>query len=139
MRSFTVVCLAAFLSTPAPVAAQTGTGAQVPLPAPVTISTCSGGLSSFELVEIATYDVTFRNAGPVAADRIRLSALYGRRGKRATFDLTGLFPPGTDVSRHLRHTVSGGLYSFRAEKNDCVVDYVHFTDGSSWSPPRPQP
>jgi len=124
MRSFTVLCLAAFLAAS---------------PAPVTISTCSGGLSSFELVEIATYDVTFRNAGPVAADEIRLSALYGRRGKRATFDVKGLFPPGADVSRHLRHTVSGGLYSFRSDKNDCVVDYVHFTDGSSWSPPRQQP
>jgi hypothetical protein len=138
MRSFTVACLAALLSTVAPAAAQTATGGPAPSPAPVTISTCSGGLSSCELVEIATYDVTFRNTASVAADRIRLSALYGRRGKRATFEITGLFPPGADVSRHLRHTVSGGLYSFRSDKNDCVIDFVHFTDGSSWSPPRPQ-
>jgi hypothetical protein len=138
MRSFTVLCLAAFLCTAEAVAAQTGTVGPAASPAPVTISTCSGGLSSFELIEFATYDVTFRNAGPVAADEVRLSALYGRRGKRATFDVTGRFPPGVDVSRHLRHTVSGGLYSFRSDKNDCVVDYVHFTDGSSWSPPRQQ-
>jgi hypothetical protein len=139
MRSFTVLCLAAFLSTVGTAAAQPATGGRAPSPAPVTISACSGGLSSFELVEIATYDVTFRNTAAVPADEVRLSALYGRRGKRATFDLTGLFPPSVDVSRHLRHTVSGGLYSFRSDKNDCVVDYVHFTDGSSWSPPRPQP
>jgi hypothetical protein len=107
--------------------------------APVTISTCSGGLSSFELVEIATYDVTFRNAGPAAADEIRLSALYGRHGKRATFDLAGVFPPGVDVSRHLRKTVTGGLYAFRSDRNDCVVDYVHFADGTSWSPARQKP
>src|ERR1700691_2610289 len=125
MRSFTVSCLAAFFCTAQAVAAQPAAGGAPARPAPVTISTCSGGLSSFELVEIATYDVTFRNAGPVAADRIRLSALYGRRGKRATCDLTGVFPPGVDVSRHLRHTVSGGLYAFRSDKNDCVVDYVH--------------
>ena len=139
MRSFTVACLAAFLSAAATAGAQPAAGGHAPSTAPVTISTCSGGLSSFELVEIATYDVTFRNAGPVAADEIRLSALYGRRGKRATFDLTGLFPPGADVSRHLRHTVSGGLYAFRSDRNECIVDYVHFTDGSSWSPPRQQP
>ena len=139
MRSFTVLCLAAFLSTVETAGAQPAAAGRAPLPAPVTISVCSGGLSSFELVEFATYDVTVRNTASVPADKIRLSALYGRRGKRATFDLTGLFPPNADVSRHLRHTVSGGLYSFRSDKNDCVVDYVHFTDGSSWSPPRQQP
>ncbi len=101
--------------------------------APVTISTCSGGISSIEFVEIASYDVTFRNRSSVPADEVRLSARYGRHEKRATFDVKGVFLPGADVSRHLRRTVNGGLFAYRSDQNDCFVDYVHFTDGSSWS------
>ena len=103
----------------------------------MTISVCSGGITSLELVEIASYDVTFRNRSAVAADEVRLSARYGRHEKRATFDVKGVFPPGADVSRHLRRTVNGGLFAYRSDQNDCFVDYVHFTDGSSWSRPAP--
>jgi len=103
--------------------------------APVTISVCSGGISSVEFVEIASYDVTFRNRSSVAADEVRLSARYGRHEKRATFDVKGSFPPGVDVSRHLRRTVNGGLFAYTSDQNDCFVDYVHFADGTSWVRP----
>jgi hypothetical protein len=102
-------------------------------PAPVTISACSGGITSIELVEIATYDVTFRNGAALSADEIRISARYGRHEKRATFDIKGVFPPGVDVTKHLRRTVSGGLFAYQSDRNDCFVDYVHFANGSSWS------
>ncbi|MBV8369690.1 MAG: hypothetical protein JO036_12295 [Candidatus Eremiobacteraeota bacterium] len=101
----------------------------------MTISVCSGGISSVEFVEIASYDVTFRNRSSVAADEVRLSARYGRHEKRATFDVKGSFPPGVDVSRHLRRTVNGGLFAYRSDQNDCFVDYVHFADGTSWVRP----
>jgi len=114
------------LAAPAAVGAQTG-----PRP-PVTISRCSGGITSVELVEIASYDVTLRNTTPVTADRVGLSARYGRHEKRATFELTGPFPPGVDVSRHLRRTVNGGLFAYRSDQNDCFIDYVHFTNGAFW-------
>jgi hypothetical protein len=137
MRSFAAAGLAVLLASIAPVAPVAAqTAVRTPAPGPVTISTCSGGLSSFELVEIATYDVTVRNTSSTLADQIRLSALYGHRGKRATFDLTGPFPPGVDVSRHIHKTVSGGLYAFRSDRNDCVIDYVHFADGTSWGSRR---
>lgn len=103
--------------------------------APVTISVCSGGITSIELVEIASYDVTFRNTTSVPADEIRFGARYGRHEKRAEFDLKGIFPPGTDVSRHVRRTVSGGLFSYISDTNDCTVDYVHFTNGTAWTRP----
>jgi hypothetical protein len=99
---------------------------------PVTISRCSGGITSLELVEVASYDVTVRNTSPVTADRIGLSARYGRHEKRATFDLIGPFPPDADVSRHLRRTVNGGLFGYRSDQNDCFIDYVHFSDGKVW-------
>lgn len=100
------------------------------------ISSCVGGIQSVEFVEIATYDVTLRNTAQVAADEIRLSARYGRHEKRATFDVKGTFEPGADVSRHLRRTVNGGLFGYWSDHNDCFVDYVHFTNGTSWSARR---
>ena len=134
MRSVLVACSLAALAA-APAVAASAAGSPANAQAPVTISACSGGISSVEFVEIASYDVTFRNRSSVPADEIRLSARYGRHEKRATFDLKGAFPPGADVSRHLRRTVNGGLFAYRSDQNDCFVDYVHFTDGSSWSRP----
>jgi hypothetical protein len=109
--------------------------AAAPAPAPVTISACSGGIHSIEFVEIASYDVTLRNTTSVPADEVRFSARYGRHEKRATFDVKAPFPPGADVSRHVRRTVNGGLFAYVSDTNDCTVDYVHFTNGSSWTRP----
>ena len=137
-RAVVAVC-ALFLSAvggwfagSAPADAQSGAAAPS---APVIIASCSGGITSVELVEIATYDVVLRNTSRVPADEIRLSARYGRHEKRATFDLKEVFPPGADVSRHLRRTVNGGLFSYWSDHNDCFVDYVHFTNGTSWTRP----
>jgi hypothetical protein len=109
--------------------------AAAPAPAPVTISVCSGGIHSVEFVEIASYDVTLRNTASVPADEVRFSARYGRHEKRATFDVKAAFPPGADVTRHVRRTVNGGLFAYVSDTNDCTVDYVHFTNGSSWTRP----
>ena len=136
MRTMLVWCGAACvaaLAASAPAGAQNGAGQANPAGAPVTISACSGGVTSIEFVETATYDVTMRNTAPVAADEIRLSVRYGRHEKRATFDLKEVFPPGVTVSRHLRRTVNGGLFSYWSDRNDCFVDYVHFTNGTSWT------
>ena len=134
MRALSVWCIGAALCMADPAAAQDAPGARPGGPSsPVTISACSGGITSIEFVEIAAYDVTFRNTAPVAADEVRFSARYGRHQKRAAFDLKGTFAPGAVVSRHVRRTVSGGLFSYQSDRNDCDVDYVHFTNGSSWS------
>jgi hypothetical protein len=102
-------------------------------PAPVTISACSGGIRSYELTEVASYEVTLRNTSPKPADEVRLSVRYGRHEKRATFDLKESFAPNADVTRRVRRNVSGGLYTYVSDQNDCTVDYVHFSDGSSWT------
>jgi hypothetical protein len=137
MTTSTIVCVLASLFTAAPAVAQSGTVSIAPPPAPVTISACRGGINSIELVEIATYDVTFRNTTAVPVDELRLSARYGRHEKRAAFDLKGPFAPGVDVSRHLRRTVSGGLFANWSDQNDCTVDYVRFANGTTWSRPAP--
>ena len=108
--------------------------AAAPQPAsPVAITVCRGGITSVELVEIAAYDVTLRNTSAVPADEVRFAARYGRHEKRATFDVKATFPPGVDVQRHVRRTVNGGLFAYTSDQNDCTVDYVHFTDGTSWT------
>jgi hypothetical protein len=112
-------------------AAYSARAAETPAP-PVTFSECRGGISSIELVELAAYNVTFRNTSAVAADEIRLSIPYGRH-KVANFDLRGTFNPQVDTSRALRKNVNGGLYAWRSSQNDCIVDFVHFTDGTTWN------
>jgi hypothetical protein len=124
------VCLAALFAAgiaPAAIAATE------PSP-PITVSDCRGGIASLELIEVAAYDVTFRNTAAVTADDVRLSIPYGRNGKRVSFDLHGTFAPGIDVARALRKTVGAGLYSYEKTANDCRVEYVHFIDGTSWTP-----
>lgn len=133
-RFATVLCAAAMCAGVVPAAARAATAAPAPVQSsPVTISVCSGGITSIELVEIASYDVTLRNTASVPADEIRFGARYGRHEKRAEFDLKGVFPPGADVSRHVRRTVSGGLFAYVSDQNDCTVDYVHFTNGTAWT------
>jgi hypothetical protein len=109
--------------------------AAAPAMAPVSISVCSGGIRSYELVEVASYDVTLRNVTARPADEVQLSARYGRHEKRATFDIKTAFPPGVDVKQHVRRTVNGGMFAYVSDQNDCTVDYVHFTDGTSWRRP----
>jgi hypothetical protein len=138
MRLFAVLVasgVAALLVPGLAARAQGRPGEVLSTSAPVVISACRGGITSIELVEIASYDVTLRNTTPLPADEIRLSARYGRHEKRATFDLKEPFLPGVEVTKHVRRTVSGGLFAYRSDQNDCFVDYVHFTNGSSWSRP----
>jgi hypothetical protein len=105
--------------------------------APVLVSDSRGGIASIELVEIAAYKVTLRNTSSITADEIRLAIPYGRR-KTATFDVHGTFEPGVDMQKSLRKTVGGGLYANESEQNTCIVQYVHFTDGTSWDKPEPK-
>jgi hypothetical protein len=120
--------LAAFM-----LAAAVAAGAQPsaePSP-PVTATDCSGGITSIELVEHASYDVTFRNTSNIAADYVQLEIPYGRR-KVATFDVHATFTPYVDLVQHLHKNLSGGLFAYTSNQNNCEVRYVHFVDGTSW-------
>ena len=96
------------------------------VPGPVSVSDCRGGVTSVELVELADYKVTFRNTAPVAIDQIRFAIPYGRR-KTAVFDLRERLEPNAEVTRHLKKTLSSGLYAYASTHNDCNIDFVHFT------------
>jgi hypothetical protein len=98
---------------------------------PVTATSCPGSITSIELVEHASYDVTFRNTSDVAADDVQLTIPYGRR-KVAKFDVRATFAPHADLVQHLHKNLSGGLFAYASDQNDCEVRYVHFVDGTSW-------
>ena len=112
-----------------------GTCAAAPAASPVTVSDCRGGIDSLELMEIAAYDVTFRNLTAVPADLVRITIPYGRRKKSVTFDIRGTFAPNVDVTRALRKTIGIGVYAYEKKQNPCRVERVHFADGSTWSAP----
>ncbi len=99
--------------------------------APVKITECKGGLAVVEFVELAAYDITFRNMSTVASDEIDVRINYGRK-KSATFKLKGQFSPQVDIKRRAQRTLGFGLYTYESDQNQCFVEYVHFVDGSSW-------
>ncbi len=133
LATIAAIAAAAFSFMPPAATAQQAS----PLPAaPVAISDCRGGIASLELVEIAAYDVTFRNTSTAVADEIRFRIAYGR-SKSIDFDIKGAFNPNVDVKRRLSHSVGIGLYTYTSSANTCTVQYVHFVDGSSWGQPRP--
>ncbi len=103
--------------------------------APISATSCRGGVTSIELVEHAAYDATFHNAANVAADDIHVAIPYGRH-RVATFDVESTFPPGADVSVHLHKNLSGGLFAYVSDDNACNIRYVHFVDGTTWGDPN---
>jgi hypothetical protein len=98
---------------------------------PVVATSCPGSITSIELVEHASYDVTFRNTSDIAADDVQVAIPYGRR-KVAKFDVHATFAPHVDLVQHLHKNLSGGLFAYASDQNDCEVHYVHFVDGTSW-------
>ena len=106
-----------------------------PPTAPIVATSCTGGVTSIELTEHASYDASFRNDAGVAADEIRVAIPYGRR-RVANFDVKQAFPPNAVVQVHLHENLPGGLYAYESDRNSCTVRYVHFVDGTQWSDPN---
>jgi hypothetical protein len=72
----------------------------------------------------------FTNLGQVPADVVRFTVNLGRGNEPQTIVDTGTFAPGIGIDRE--HDLAS--YSSQIPP-DCVVSYVHFTDGTSWTAP----
>jgi hypothetical protein len=75
----------------------------------------------------------FTNVRPVPADVVRFTINLGRGNEAQTITDTGTFAPGIGIDRE--HDLA--WYSSKMPPN-CVVSYVHFTDGTSWTAPGSQ-
>jgi hypothetical protein len=99
--------------------------------APVTLTGChvthSKGSAN------ATFHVQYMNNGKVAVDEIRFTTDFGSGNKPRTFTDKGTFAPGTMIMRSFNLTTHShvGIPS----KPECTLQYVHFTDGTSWHAP----
>lgn len=72
----------------------------------------------------------FTNLGPVPADVVRFTVNLGRGNEHQTITETGTFAPGIGIDR------MHDLASYSAQvPPDCVISYVHFTNGTSWTAP----
>jgi hypothetical protein len=73
----------------------------------------------------------FTNQTGVAADLVRFTVTRGIGTKPQTITETGTFSPGVGIDREDTFQVGGSRMN--AEAPSCVVTYVHFTDGTSWT------
>jgi hypothetical protein len=78
----------------------------------------------------------FTNDAPGPADVIRFTINAGSRRTSETVTETGLFSPGVGIDRADNLPASFSQTSHNMPS--CVVTYVHFTDGTSWTAPTSQ-
>lgn len=77
----------------------------------------------------------FTNQGAVSADVVRFTVYLGSGNKPQTITETGTFSPGVGIDRE--HNLASYLFG-SSRTPSCTVNYVHFTDGTSWTAPSSQ-
>jgi hypothetical protein len=100
-------------------------------PAPVSLSGChvthSKGSAN------PTFHVQYMNNGKVAVDEIRFTTDFGSGNKPRTFTDKGTFAPGTMIMRSFN--LAAHSHVGIPSKPRCTLQYVHFSDGTSWDAP----
>jgi hypothetical protein len=76
--------------------------------------------------------LTFTNRRSIAADEVRFTITYA--GKMAQVADKGTFSPGIGIHHGFDAFPSALYYYYGFWPKDCVVDYVHYSDGSVWTP-----
>ena len=96
--------------------------------APVSLSGCH--VSHAKGSANPVFHVQYMNNGKTAVDEIRFTTDFGTGNKPRTFTDKGTFAPGTPIMRAFNLSVHShvGLPS----KPQCTLQYVHFSDGTSW-------
>ena len=76
--------------------------------------------------------LTFTNRRTIAADEVRFTITYAGTMTRVTD--TGTFSPGVGIHHGFDAFPSALYYYYGFWPKDCAVEYVHYSDGSSWTP-----
>jgi hypothetical protein len=100
-------------------------------PAPVSLSGCHVSHAKGSANPI--FHVQYLNNSKAAVDEIRFTTDFGTGNKPRTFSDKGTFAPGMPIMRSFNLVTHNhvGL----ASKPQCTLQYVHFTDGTSWHAP----
>jgi hypothetical protein len=80
-----------------------------------------------------TFHVQYMNNGKVAVDEIRFTTDFGSGNKPRTFTDKGTFEPGTMIMRSFN--LASHSHAGIPSKPQCTLQYVHFSDGTSWHAP----
>ena len=78
--------------------------------------------------------LTFTNRLSTAADEVRFMITYA--GKVAQVTDKGTFSPGIGIHHAFDVFPSELYYYYGSWPKDCAVEYVHYSDGSSWVRPQ---
>lgn len=100
---------------------------------PISIDDCHINNSRSFVSAYKPLAITFTNRRTVAADEVRFTVDYA--GRIAHVADTGTFSHNIGI-HHAFNALYGSLY-YGAIPRSCTVDYVHFADGSTWTP-QPQ-
>jgi hypothetical protein len=103
---------------------------------PISINDCHVNNSRTYVSAYKPLALTFTNRRVVAADEIRFTVEYA--GIKGHISDTGTFSQNIGI-HHAFSAFNGSLYNGGRPKS-CTVDYVHFKDGTVWTPqPSPAP
>jgi hypothetical protein len=109
-------------------------------PAPIHVTSCRTVAEAFGRHRAVqqTIQVTFSNAGNVAADVARFTLIDGQ-GKLRDFTARGAFSEGVIIADRIvpMESVAQQQLFSKEKMTGCQVTYVHFVDGSSWTAPSP--
>jgi hypothetical protein len=83
-----------------------------------------------------TIRVSFMITGDVPADVVRFTVTGPGGGFRA-FTLHGTFTKTTMIAKRVLQPDATASAQPLPHGVDCVLTYIHFVDGSSWSAPSP--
>ncbi len=100
---------------------------------PVIINDCHINNSRAYISAYKPLAITFSNRRPIAADEVHFTVEYG--AKTAHIVDTGTF--SQNIGIHHAFDAFTGLLSYGFSPKRCTVNYVHFMDGTVWTPKPP--
>jgi hypothetical protein len=104
---------------------------------PIEVQSCTTGIESSDMLlkTDGNYSIKFVDRDERTADIVRFVVYLGQQ-QIAIRDV-GKFSPGVAVT-HRFPNLGGEIVLVGSPSISCQVKWVHFTDGTEWTPPPPK-